>query len=506
MPTGSSAIAYDGAVNSGHGSITISAAPLLVAPPLSGANFVNVPAASLTGSVPAASLTSVPAASLTGVVAGANLPALTSSASGTNRTVTLGTGNSTTFSVGASDNLGNHTATQNLSLTTAYDLLLKDTNHGLGWYGTGKTWNGLATDGPVLYGYDNGILGISRGATRFPVLYWNYLGRVGIGTTAPGACLTVQPSSDAEVGLRVSDGTTTGNIVVQPLTGGNSGYAFIGFNGAYDGGEVRYNTAKNRWRLGTDQRSTTDAFFLDTYNGTAGATVITALTNGNVGIGTPTPGQRLDVAGNVNIVSGSAQQLTIISTSTDPTGVLALTIPSTNSVCPTCSEYVLFNKAGTGTIGNISANLSGNAVLYNTASDRRLKEHIRPTHYGLADLLKIEVKDYNFIGSAAAHRTTGFLAQDLFRIYPEAVKEGDGGPTVTHAWAVDYGKLTPLLVQAIQDQHALIESQRAGIAALKAQHATQGQRLDGQQAALQTLQEQMARLMGEAPPATQARK
>ncbi|MGI4865926.1 MAG: glycine-rich protein [Janthinobacterium lividum] len=184
---------------------------------------------------------------------------------------------------------------------------------------------------------------------------------------------------------------------------------------------------------------------------------------GNLGLGTTNPVAKL------NVESGGAQQLILTSTSTDPTGILTLNFPATNSVSNTSSELVIFNKAGT-TIGQIVANLSNNSVSYATASDRRMKEHIGATHYGLSDLLKLRVKDYNFIGTT--QRTTGFLAQELFQVYPDAVKEGDHGPTVTNAWAVDYGKLTPLLVQAIQDQQRLIDQQQTEIQALKAQAAS----------------------------------
>lgn len=46
--------------------------------------------------------------------------------------------------------------------TSGNDIYLKsntDTNHGLGWYGTAKTYAGVAVDGPVLYGFSGGILG-----------------------------------------------------------------------------------------------------------------------------------------------------------------------------------------------------------------------------------------------------------------------------------------------------------------------------------------------------------
>ena len=243
---------------------------------------------------------------------------------------------------------------------------------------------------------------------------------------------------------------------------------------------------------------------------------------GNVGIGTSTPGQRLEVNGNayirgnlymddyVNmgnpylgstfyITSTSDHQLVLNNTSNDPNGVLQIQIAS--NAPSGGSELVYFVRSGSGVIGSITAN--NTSVNYNSTSDKRLKENFSRTRFGLRDLMKLEVKDYNFIGQPATDRTTGFLAQDLFKVYPDAVKEGDYGPTVTNTWGVDYGKLTPLLVQAIQDQQAEIEALKTANAALQAANAAQGRQLGTQaasaaadHASLLTLQAQMARLLG----------
>lgn len=50
-----------------------------------------------------------------------------------------------------------------------------DTNHGLGWYGTGKLFNGVAYDGPVLYGFSGGALATKNGG-NLPRLKWNIEG------------------------------------------------------------------------------------------------------------------------------------------------------------------------------------------------------------------------------------------------------------------------------------------------------------------------------------------
>ena len=58
------------------------------------------------------------------------------------------------------------------------------------------------------------------------------------------------------------------------------------------------------------------------------------------------------------------------------------------------------------------------------------------------------------------------LAQDLYEIIPEPVRVG-GDNEHSNPWGIDYGKLTPFLVKAIQEQQTLIEQLQAEVALLK---------------------------------------
>jgi len=111
---------------------------------------------------------------------------------------------------------------------------------------------------------------------------------------------------------------------------------------------------------------------------------------------------------------------------------------------------VYFQRNGDGAnIGSISQN-TASTVSYNTTSDRRLKENISHSVSGLDLLAKVKVRDYNYITDPAKQTQQGFIAQELYDIYPQAVTVGGEDPK-THLWQVDYGKLTPLLVKAVQD-------------------------------------------------------
>jgi hypothetical protein len=95
---------------------------------------------------------------------------------------------------------------------------------------------------------------------------------------------------------------------------------------------------------------------------------------------------------------------------------------------------------------------SSNAITYATTSDRRLKENIVPTGEGLAKLMEIPVTDFNFKSDPSKTTVQGFIAQDLQKVYPEAVH--GGGKDVTNPWGVDYGRMTPLIVRAVQELKA----------------------------------------------------
>ena len=72
--------------------------------------------------------------------------------------------------------------------------------------------------------------------------------------------------------------------------------------------------------------------------------------------------------------------------------------------------------------------------------------------------MQIEVKDYVYKEDLDKPQT-GFIAQQVFDIYPNAVSVG-GDDAKTDPWMMDYGKMTPLLVKAVQDLTKLVEEQQ----------------------------------------------
>lgn len=63
------------------------------------------------------------------------------------------------------------------SVVTGQDLLMNDSaNHGLGWYGSGRPFNGATINGPVLFGQGGGALGTKNGAAQTTAMTWTASG------------------------------------------------------------------------------------------------------------------------------------------------------------------------------------------------------------------------------------------------------------------------------------------------------------------------------------------
>lgn len=99
---------------------------------------------------------------------------------------------------------------------------------------------------------------------------------LGKSLTVTGGLNTKPQANSSSDMIKLVPGTETqsGIIGMQALTGGSLGYSSINWNGYFTTNEQRFNTSKNRWRVGVDQRSITDTFFIDTWNGTGGSTSI----------------------------------------------------------------------------------------------------------------------------------------------------------------------------------------------------------------------------------------
>ncbi len=142
------------------------------------------------------------------------------------------------------------------------------------------------------------------------------------------------------------------------------------------------------------------------------------------------------------------------------------------------------------------------AYAWVTYSDTRVKTSQQGIHYGLADVMKLTPKEYiqhssTFTGNqlqlGEGIKTIGLIAQEVYNIIPEAVSNpGDQ----SHLWGIDYNKLVPVLVKAIQEQQKEIESVKSENEQLKAQNEnlqSQLQKISALESQLNELKEVMGR-------------
>lgn len=104
---------------------------------------------------------------------------------------------------------------------------------------------------------------------------------------------------------------------------------------------------------------------------------------------------------------------------------------------------------------NIAGTISGNtttSVSYNTSSDYRMKKNIKPLENGLKRLC--ELKPVKFDWKENDSSTEGFIAHEVQEIFPDAISGEKDGELMQ---GMDYGRITPLLVKAIQELTAKVE-------------------------------------------------
>lgn len=239
-------------------------------------------------------------------------------------------------------------------------------------------------------------------------------GNAGTVTADANAPLVVENSTNSYINLLAPDNAETGVLFGKPASNVSGG--------------IVYNTGSN---LNGLQFRT---------NGNIPRMVVS--NTGNVGIGTLTPDKKLVVT-----ATPPDQEPVAIIKNLANNGLNDGLYIQAGTNGGSGSWFASFLRPDETQIGRIEQ-ADATHVAYLTTSDKRLKANIRETKFSLADVNKIQVKDYNYIDSKT--NQTGFLAQQLYEVFPEAVSKGGDDPK-KRPWMVDYGRITPLLVKAIQE-------------------------------------------------------
>ena len=142
----------------------------------------------------------------------------------------------------------------------------------------------------------------------------------------------------------------------------------------------------------------------------------------------------------VSVASSNLIQVLSFSGDTDATGGAFIRFSDSNS-----------------TLGQITA-ANGTQCSYGVSSDERLKENIVDASSQLDLINNIRVREFDW--KVNGYHEVGMIAQELNTVVPSVVQEG-GDDITEQPWTVDYGKLTPYLIKAIQEQQTIIDDLKA---------------------------------------------
>jgi hypothetical protein len=192
----------------------------------------------------------------------------------------------------------------------------------------------------------------------------------------------------------------------------------------------------------------------------SGTVFIADFSSGNVGIGTNTPNHRLEVVDSV--ISGTIAHFENTSQTVNADGIEISIGPVSNP--SSTNDFIQFRDGDGTLIGQVDGNGAG-GVFYGTTSDARLKTNIDNFAGGLDMVSRMKVRKYEFI-EAPGNQKIGFLAQELQIVFPQAVSGNSMDDVAEKPMGVDYGRVTPVLVSAIQEQQKTIEVQQKAISEL----------------------------------------
>ena len=257
-------------------------------------------------------------------------------------------------------------------------------------------------------------------------------GNVGIGTTNPGGNLHVVGRAGQAGQIYLSDidnGSGTGDALLISKSGNN---AFV------------YNRDSGSLSFGSNNTSN----------------YLNITSSGNVGIGTTSPANKLDVVGISRFThSSSTSYRGAIETVTDnayPTWEIGwVHTRTTSSTYGTIARFN--NQTGTSIGGIVYSGSSGTSFV--TTSDYRLKENIKEIRDSISRVKKLKPCRFNF--AAEKNRIIdGFIAHEVQEVVPEAVHgekdalQKDGS---IDAQTLEVSRLIPVLTKALQEAINKIE-------------------------------------------------
>jgi hypothetical protein len=340
-------------------------------------------------------------------------------------------------------------------------------------------------------------------------------GKLGVGTSTPTNMLSVAGSAD--FGGKVGVGTNTPGMSLEVTTPSYCGGSALGTA-----------SGTNRWAYLWSGKDFDPSFIWNTNSalrigeeptrGNGYAELMRISSNGNVGIGTTTPGAKLDVYGAVKMTgfqlstgAGANQVLASDASGTGTWQTVATLLGAAGNIGIRGGPFsnVALTAWGTGldyalyTVGRVSVNGSGIANVALTAnangmdfaldaegkrlvngdayanfwflnSDARFKKNVQPLDHALDTILNLRGVAYEWNDPKNGEgRQIGFIAQEVEQVLPEVVRARPDGYKV-----VAYQNIVPAVVESIKTLKAQIDDKQKQIETLRKDNDGKQQQMD----------------------------
>ena len=122
-------------------------------------------------------------------------------------------------------------------------------------------------------------------------------------------------------------------------------------------------------------------------------------------------------------------------------------------------SYFFYGQQSTSTVALkifSNGNIQNTNNSYGAISDARLKENIKDATPKLDDLMKVKVRNYNLIGES--NKQLGVISQELEEIFPNMIEESTNIGENVKIKGVKYSVFVPMLIKAVQELKAEIET------------------------------------------------
>lgn len=283
-----------------------------------------------------------------------------------------------------------------------------------------------------------------------------------------GNVLTVTGGINSSGRIVANDGIIV-NTVLGSLTigtgGGLPGLVITDSSGSNCG--IAYRRSDNRCLIGfgnntklevlNDILTTNGGRFVGDGGGITGYLAVTGVTVTDKIVVSPVPGQSTDGIRMNHPIKGSI----LIGDNAARAGILFIVDNKTCGMLyrPEDDFFIIGNgnNPKVGVLNTVSA------TGFITTSDKRIKTNITSLENILPSLLKLNPVRYNLIKNPES-KQIGLIAQEVEEIFPDFISL-DASPEKMKA--VDYNKITTVLIKAMQEQQKIIESQAKDILELK---------------------------------------